>query len=181
MSLPNYLTFFRIFLVPFFFTELVSYHEGAEHHRWIAAVILVVACLTDALDGLLARILNMKTPLGQFLDPLADKLLLLSGYLGLLFVNGLPYHPPLWITVTIVFRDIVLLTGLVILFFITGSIQVQPNILGKCTTAFQMATLTAILIGWKISVALWYLTALFTILSCFSYVIRELKKMRIVS
>lgn len=178
MSLPNYITLLRIILVPFFFTELVSYQPGSEHHRWWAFAIFLTACFTDALDGFLARVLKAKTPLGTFLDPLADKLLLLAGYLGLLFVKALPYHPPLWITVTIVFRDLLILSGLLILFLITGSATVQPNFLGKVTTALQMATLGAILVGWKGAALLWYPTAVFTILSCFVYIGRELQKLR---
>lgn len=176
--MPNYLTLLRIALIPFFFTQLVSYQPGQEKRRAVALTILIIACLSDALDGFLARALNQKTELGCFLDPLADKLLVLSGFLGLLFVKTLPYTPPLWITVTIVFRDLIIALGLVIMFLMNGKVEVRPNFLGKLTTASQMITLCSILLGWKLSIVLWYLTVTFTILSCFSYVVRDIKEIQ---
>ena len=178
MSLANYLTFLRILIVPVFFTELLSYGPGHENHRWIAFGLFLLASLTDAADGFLARVTGSKTELGKFLDPLADKLLLLSGYLGLLFVSSLTYHPPLWITVTIVFRDMVILMGLFVLFWLNGTIEIRPNLLGKATTAFQMITLLAVLLQWEFSFILWNTTAVLTIASFFVYIARELSKMR---
>ena len=175
LHFPNYITFARLFLIPFFFTAMVSYQPGKEYQRWLAFGIFLTASLTDALDGFLARLTKSRSRLGRFLDPLADKLLLLSGYLGLLFVPSLPYRPPLWVTVTIVFRDVVIIGGLVMIFLLTGRVKVEPNFLGKATTAFQMVTLIAILLVWKISVALWYATAGLTIVSCLVYCVRELR------
>lgn len=181
MSIPNYITLFRILLVPIFFNYLVSISSVQSFNRWIAFGIFLFASLTDALDGFWARITHKRTRLGQFLDPLADKLLLLSGYIGLLFVEYLPYLPPLWVTVTIVFRDIVIIIGLVVVFIMTGRVQVKPNILGKFTTAFQMMTILAILLGFKIAIFLWYMTAGLTIISCLSYMHRELKELKLIT
>jgi len=178
LSLANYLTLARILLIPFFFTALVSYQPGKEYYRWAAFGIFLTASLTDALDGFLARLTKHQTRLGRFLDPLADKLLLLSGYLGLLFVEALSYRPPLWITVTIVFRDFLIILGLILIYLLTGTVRVKPNYLGKCTTAIQMATLVAILLNWKIAILFWYLMAFLTILSCLVYVVREMKIIR---
>ncbi len=178
MTLPNYITLFRILLVPFFFTALVSYDIQDESDRWIALAIFLIAVSTDALDGFLARITRKKTNLGRFLDPLADKLLLLSGFLGILFVPDLPYRPPLWVTVTIVFRDLVIITGLVILYLLNGIIRVRTNFLGKMATAFQMFTLIAILLKWSAAIPLWYTTAAVTILSGIVYVARDLDKLK---
>ena len=140
--------------------------------------LFAVAVSTDALDGFLARVTRKKTSLGRFLDPLADKLLLLSGFLGILFVNALPYRPPLWVTVTIVFRDIVIVSGLVVLYLMYGTIRVRTNFLGKLTTAIQMVTFIAILLEWRGAVPLWYTTAAVTILSGAVYVIRDLDKLK---
>jgi cardiolipin synthase (CMP-forming) len=177
-SPANYITLLRIFLVPFFFTELVSYKPGQEHHRWIALIIFAIAALTDALDGFLARYTKTRTHLGKFLDPLADKLLLLSGFIGLLFVEALPYRPPLWLTVTIVFRDIVVVLGLIVLFLTNGILRIEPNLLGKSTTACQMITLIAILLNLQVAIVFWYATAILTILSCLVYMARELKGLK---
>ena len=167
--------------MPFFFTSLVSYKPGLEYHRWIALGIFASASFTDPLDGFLARLTKTRTELGIFLDPLADKLLLLSGYLGLLFVQALPHRPPLWITVSIVFRDVLIVTGLFTIFFMEGTVRVEPNMLGKTTTAFQMITLILILLKWKISFLFCYATAALTILSCLTYLIRELRRVKIAS
>ncbi|MDD5217332.1 MAG: CDP-diacylglycerol--glycerol-3-phosphate 3-phosphatidyltransferase [Candidatus Omnitrophica bacterium] len=175
MTIPNYITLFRILLVPVFFTALVSYETGQEWLRWTAFACFLTASLTDAVDGLAARVMQKYSELGRFLDPLADKLLLLSGFLGLLFVQGFPYTPPLWVTVTIVFRDMVIVIGIVVIFFVSGKLQIQPNFLGKVTTAFQMGTLVAILLFWPIAIPLWYVTVALTIVSCLSYVVREMK------
>ena len=177
MTLPNYITLFRILLVPFFFTALVYYEPGKEYYRLVALGLFLTAAFTDALDGFLARITHKKTDLGRFLDPLADKLLLLSGFLGLLFVNSLPFRPPVWVTVTIVFRDIVILVGLILIYLISGTIRVQTNFIGKVTTFFQMATLTAILLEAPISILLSYTTAGITVLSCLLYMARDFKKL----
>jgi cardiolipin synthase len=176
LNLPNYLTLLRIILVPVFFTLLVSYGQGEEHYRVWALLVFVIAALTDALDGLAARFMNQRTELGTFLDPLADKLLLLSGYLGILFVSSLPHHPPLWITVTIVFRDIVIVAGMLIIFLITKKVKpVNPHWLGKVTTFFQMAGLVAILLKHDAAVWLWNITALLTLLSGGIYVRRGIQ------
>lgn len=174
MTIPNYITFFRILLVPVFFTLLVSYEEGKEYYRLLALSVFIVASFSDALDGAIARATKTCSELGRFLDPLADKLLLLSGYIGLLLVQSLDYHPPHWVTVVIVFRDIFLVGGAVTLFVVGGKLRVEPNWLGKITTASQMLTLVVILLQWPLSIVLWYITAGLTIFSCLVYFLRDL-------
>lgn len=175
MSIPNYLTLLRILLTPVFFIALISYGPGKEHLRLFALWIFVVASLTDALDGLLARFLKQRTALGQRLDPLADKILLLSGFIGLFFVNALPYRPPLWITITIIFRDVFLLVGFFSLNFMAVKLEVVPNRWGKLTTASQMVLLCFILLEWPLAKPLAYLTAFFTIVSGVIYISKGLK------
>lgn len=177
MNLPNTITLIRIFLVPFFFTFLVSYRPGEEHWRWAALITFFIAAATDALDGFLARVFHSRTELGRFLDPLADKLLLLSGFLGLSLVSEFPHHPPLWVTVTIVFRDLIIVGGLIIIFLMSGRVRIEPNMLGKSTTALQMATLLLILFGSRFSILFCWITAGLSILSCLVYMIREMKKL----
>lgn len=175
MSIPNYLTLFRILLTPVFFITLVSYTPEKEELRLIALAIFVVAALTDALDGILARFLKQRTALGQMLDPLADKILLVSAYIGLLFVATLPFRPPLWVTITIIFRDLILLFGFLILNFAAVKVEVQPNIWGKLTTASQMLLLCFVLLEWPVAVPLAFLTVAFTIISGIIYITRGLK------
>ncbi|MFA5168790.1 MAG: CDP-alcohol phosphatidyltransferase family protein [Candidatus Omnitrophota bacterium] len=175
MSIPNYLTLFRILLTPIFFITLVSYTPEKEGLRLVALAIFVIAALTDALDGILARFLKQRTALGQMLDPLADKILLLSAYIGLLFVASLPFRPPLWITITIIFRDLILLFGFLTLNFAAVKIEVQPNIWGKLTTVSQMLLLCFILLKWPVAIPLAFLTVTFTIVSGIIYITRGLK------
>ena len=175
MSIPNYLTLFRILLTPVFLITLVSYTPEKEGLRFLALAIFVIAAITDALDGLLARFLKQRTALGQMLDPIADKILLISAYIGLLFVATLPYRPPLWITITIVFRDLILLVGFFALHFAAVKIEVQPNIWGKLTTASQMLLLCFILLEWPAAIPLAFLTVAFTIVSGIIYITRGLK------
>ena len=175
MSIPNYLTLFRILLTPVFFIALVSYTPEKEGLRLVALAIFVVAALTDALDGLLARYLKQRTALGQMLDPLADKILLVSAFVGLFFVPTLPFRPPIWITITIVFRDLILLFGFFTLHFATPRMEVQTNVWGKLTTVSQIFLLCTILMEWPIAVPLAYLTVSFTIISGIIYITRGLK------
>jgi len=175
LSIPNYLTLFRILLTPVFFIALVSYTPEKENIRLVALAIFVVAALTDALDGLLARFLKQRTALGQMLDPLADKILLVSAYIGLLFVSTLPFRPPLWITITIIFRDLILLFGFLTLNFVAVKIEVQPNVWGKLTTVSQMLLLCFILLEWPLATPLAFLTVAFTIVSGIIYLTRGLK------
>jgi cardiolipin synthase (CMP-forming) len=175
LSIPNYLTLLRILLTPVFFITLVSYTPEKEGLRFLALAIFAVAALTDALDGLLARFLKQRTALGQMLDPLADKILLVSAYIGLLFVAALPFRPPLWITITIIFRDLILLVGFFALHFASVKIDVQPNIWGKLTTVSQMILLCFILLEWPVAIPLAFLTVTFTIVSGLIYITRGLK------
>ena len=175
---PNLITLVRILIVPFFFTSLLYYEPTKDHFRWIAFALFLVASLTDAIDGLVARLTKGISQLGRFLDPLADKLLLLSGYLGLLFAKDFPLVPPLWVTVAIVFRDVVILGGLAVVYMSGVPLEIAPNMLGKATTAFQMATLVAILLLLPISPLLWYVTFLLTVISGFVYVAREMRRFR---
>lgn len=176
--MPNLITLLRILIVPFFFTALLYYSPQKEYFRFWAFWLCLVGSLTDAVDGLVARIRKETSRLGRFLDPFADKLLLLSGYLGILLAANFPVVPPLWVIVTIVFRDLVIVGGLIVLFVSGGKIEVQPNLLGKVTTAFQMATLLSILLLLPISRWLWTVTAVLTILSGLTYVAREMRRIK---
>lgn len=143
----------------------------------MAFALLSAGVLSDALDGFLARILKCQTEIGRFLDPLADKLLLLSGFIGLLWVSELPYHPPVWFTVAVVFRDLVVVIGLIVLTLFARKPEIKPNLLGKMTTFFQMLTLLAVLTGLPASIILWNFTGALTILSGLNYLFRDLPKL----
>ncbi len=101
MNIPNAITLFRVILIPFFI-NLMIYGYYRE-----ALLVFMVAGITDALDGLIARLTRKKTELGAFLDPLADKLLILSAFVTLVLLGKLP----VWLVIIVVSRDAILALG----------------------------------------------------------------------
>lgn len=139
MTTANKVTILRILLVPFFAVEVMYYMKnGHESHRLLAIIAFGVAALCDGLDGFIARRFNQRSELGAILDPLADKLLLLTGIILFSFENRHLGNMPLWPTVTIIGRDLLLLVGLVVIQMTVGKVQVRPRALGKIATVLQM-------------------------------------------
>lgn len=132
MTIPNILTSGRIILVPAVVGAMYWGFWGT------AFLLFFVACLTDLFDGLLARVLSQKTFLGACLDPLADKLLLVSCFAMLTWTGILPFGVPHWFLTLVLLRELLLISGFVYLYYSGRSVQVQPTLLGKITTAFQM-------------------------------------------
>ncbi len=175
MTIPNYITLFRILIVPFFYTALVYYKPDLDYWRIVAVVLFGTACVSDALDGFISRKWNLKSELGTFLDPLADKILLISAFIGLQF-SALEPKVPLWILILVVFRDIFIVAGLLAVYFTTHSVLIKPNILGKITTFAQMFTIFSALMKFQIVIWFWFLTAALTVASGIVYIVREMKR-----
>lgn len=154
MTTANKVTILRILLVPFFVVEVLYYvSTGDEIHRLLALVSFAVASVCDGVDGYIARHYNQKSELGAILDPLADKLLLVSGVVVLSFdhrpqLEGIP----LWLTGTIIGRDVVLLLGLIVIQMTVGKVTVRPRMVGKVATVLQMAAVLWILLKWPAAV-----------------------------
>jgi cardiolipin synthase len=150
MTTANKITILRILLIPFFVVELIYYVEtGNEIHRLVAILSFAVAAILDGVDGYIARHYNQKSELGAILDPLADKLLLVSGIVALSFNNGtLLGQIPLWLTGTIIGRDFLILIGMVVIHLTVGKVVVRPHFTGKCATVLQMAVVIWILLKW---------------------------------
>ena len=130
INLPNLLSIGRILCVPLFIILLLNNLYG-----W-ALFAFVAASITDAVDGLLARMLKQKTVLGSYLDPAADKLLNASSYITLAVMNLIPS----WLTVIVVSRDVIICLGLMILFWTSHSLEIRPSLASKLTTTFQFCT-----------------------------------------
>ncbi len=137
MNIPNTLTLLRIILIPVFVYLLLE-------RRFVEALIVfALGSITDGLDGFLARKFNQITRLGKFLDPMADKLFLLSSYTTAYFVNILP----LWLLIIVFLKEIIMLSGLLALYLSVKKVKIKPTLSGKLTTAFQMITIVLILIS----------------------------------
>lgn len=150
MTTANKITILRIFLVPFFIVQFLYYVEsGDEINRLLALVSFAVAAITDGIDGYIARRYHQRSELGAILDPLADKLLLVSAIL-LLSLHNQPYldRLPLWLTVTVFGRDVILIIGLVIIYYTCGKVTVRPHLIGKLATVFQMISVVWALLKW---------------------------------
>jgi cardiolipin synthase (CMP-forming) len=169
-SAPNLLTLLRLIFVPFAVIAVLGGHYG-----W-ALLIFVVAGITDGLDGLLARLMEQKTTLGQYLDPIADKLLLSTMFLVLSATHKIPWG----VTVLVFSRD-ALIVIICTLLYATGAMKVfRPSWLGKANTVAQIVTVLLVLLNgihgnyWiaKARELGFNLTAALTILSGVHYVVR---------
>ena len=129
MNIPNSLTILRILLIPCYIGLLI-YGRFDQ-----ALIVLIVAGLTDALDGAIARMKNQYTRLGAVLDPLADKLLLTSGFITLSMIHLIPS----WVTILVVSRDLILMLGTAVAHFTDSRVDITPTFLGKGTTFLQLA------------------------------------------
>jgi cardiolipin synthase len=137
LGLANWLTIFRIVLIPVFISLLV-------YRRWtIALAVFVLASLTDTLDGYIARHRGRETRLGAFLDPMADKLLLTASFITLTYLKALPF----WITALVLTRDVLLILGAALIHMTGGQIHPAPTLAGKATTLFQMVTVLAAILA----------------------------------
>jgi len=170
LNVPNFLTLFRIVLIPFF-VVLISKHRLTE-----GLYVFGAAAVTDSLDGTVARWFDSKTEIGAFLDPFADKLLLVSSFVVLTIEQIFPA----WLLSVIVIRDVVVVFGYLMLTFFTAErMPVRPSYLGKVSTFLQLACVVGALLGFGMnSRALWYgllyVTVAITGLSGLHYMYRGL-------
>ena len=174
MNIPNFLSLLRIILVPVIVIFLI---EGSYAK---VLIIFVIAGLTDALDGALARLLNKQTKLGSFLDPLADKILLSTSFIALAIFSLIPS----WLAVIVISRDFLILLGIAILSMMSVTYEIKPVFVSKITTTLQIATVffalllktyTFDIISYNWIIVLSWLTASFTIISGLIYIIKGIK------
>ena len=136
LTVPNQLTFLRLAFLPVFLIAI-------EYERYgLALGILVAAGISDMLDGLLARGLNQKTPLGAYLDPIADKLLLSSSY----FILALKGKIAWWLTILVLGRDVLILVACAVILITVGYRPFPPSIFGKANTFFEILLVVIVLV-----------------------------------
>jgi len=174
MNIANKISTFRILTVPFFVASLVYYSPEKDYIRFIALAIFISAVFSDAVDGYIARKRRQYSPAGLVLDPLGDKVLLISAFIFLYIVDtGIRF--PLWVTLIVVSRDAIILLGIIAIFLVRQKLDMQPTIWGKLTTSFQMASVISVLVRWKFSYLLWSSAIFFTIVSGIDYIRRGFK------
>jgi cardiolipin synthase len=166
MTIPNFITLVRIILAPVFVIYLIS-------DRLTSALIVFVICtVSDGVDGMVARLFNQKSKLGAYLDPLADKLLLVTAFLVLSAMG----HLPAWVTVAVIARDVTILLGVVVIHLFKLELRIRPSVLSKVNTCFQFITVTAVLskgvfvLPSTLYDYFYYATVLFTIASGLHYI-----------
>ncbi|MGQ9695969.1 MAG: CDP-alcohol phosphatidyltransferase family protein [Thermodesulfobacteriota bacterium] len=165
-NLPNFLSLARILLIPILIILLINGAFGG------ALLIFILAALTDAADGMLARLMHQRTIIGSYLDPIADKLLSGSSYICLAILGFIPG----WLAVLVISRDVIILGGLLILFITSRIPKIQPTFASKITTFLQLLTIVLVLFAQIASFAplllkvfIWA-TGAFTIYSGLQYV-----------
>ena len=169
MSIPNFISLARLLSVPLAVWLIVS-----GQHAW-AFWLFIAAGISDAVDGYIAKRFDAQTTLGRYLDPLADKVLLVSLYI----VLGVRGYLPAWLVTLVVTRDFLIIGGLVLANLLGRSLRVQPLLISKANTVTQI-----LLIGWALCVlgleisdrgvsqVLIYIVAATTVLSGASYLVR---------
>ena len=174
LNLPNFLTLLRIIAIPIFLIFLTDGRVGA------ALVTFVLAGITDSVDGAIARLTNTRTTLGAYMDPLADKMLILSAFVVLALMGVVPH----WLTVVVISRDVIILIGYLTLFLLTQQLmEIRPSAISKAATFLHLVTLSAVLLSlWRAEVvgpgvrsALFAVTGVITAISGFHYIYRGLR------
>ena len=176
LTAPNQLTLLRMMFLPFIVINLVG-----SHYSW-ALALFVLAGLSDGLDGLLARTLKQQTKLGQYLDPIADKLLLSTMFLVLSILHKIPWK----FTVLVFSRDISILCASAVLYAIAGLRDFRPSIFGKANTFSQISAVFFVMLFevrslrwiWIARTMFLRATFFFTIISALHYLILVQRRLR---
>jgi cardiolipin synthase len=171
-TIPNGITLIRLALTPFFVLGVV---EG--NYRF-ALVIFVVAGLSDGLDGLLARLLGMRSLFGTYLDPIADKVLLVTAYIALTWPKEGFVTIPIWLTVMALSRDFLIVLVALLMYLGAGVREFRPSLWGKTTTVVHIATIVLVLLANlgripdPVLLSAFYLALALTVVSGIDYVRR---------
>lgn len=174
MTIPNFITIFRFLLVPVIILALLSDDKG-----W-ALVCFVIAGVSDGVDGFIARHFNQRSTLGAYLDPMADKLLLVSVFVVLGFMGELP----LWLVLMAVSRDALIVCAVLLSTIMSNPVVVKPLFVSKANTAVQIILATVVLaelafddsFGY-VRFLLVYLCAALTVASAAAYLVQWLRHM----
>jgi cardiolipin synthase len=174
VNIPNFITVFRIFLVPVVIWLII------DGDMQLAFIGFVLAGVSDALDGFLAKRYGWQTELGAYLDPIADKVLLVSIYVAL----GVFGHLPVWLVIAVVTRDILIIGAFLLSWLLGRSVEVKPLFISKANTVGQIVLAALIMgdIGFALGLAdltgiLVWVTGILTVLSAAAYLVTWLRDM----
>lgn len=171
-NLPNLLTLTRILLLPFFAVALIYGEYG------YGLLVYALAAVSDVFDGLIARTTGQITYFGSILDPVADKFFLITSFI-LMTVYGLI---PKWFTIVVISKDLIVITGCFILYFVTHTLKIEPSVIGKISSACQFFLVGLVLVslntaaGFNIPDALFIVVALITAAAGLDYVYKGTKQ-----
>ena len=178
LTFANKITIVRIVAVPFFIVALLYYSPERDYLRFVALGLFLFAVISDVIDGYIARTRNQKTIAGAILDPLADKILLISAFICLSMI-GIYFDPalrlPMWLVVAVISRDVMLLLGSMIIHLVQGKLVIEPTLWGKATTFFQVFCIIGILLYWPFAPLIWYVTFALTAISGVHYIYNGIK------
>jgi CDP-diacylglycerol--glycerol-3-phosphate 3-phosphatidyltransferase len=192
MTTANKITVVRILMIPAFVAMAIYYGESIkrgdplEWQRFTAIIIFILAAVSDGLDGYVARRYNQRSALGVYLDPIADKGLLLSGIITLSISNWSQSDPeygsfPVWFPVLVISRDAVILVGTMILYLLNGKVHVKPNWTGKVATVLQMIAIGWVMLQFRFIPLLYVVAAagVFTLISGIVYVTDGVRQLQV--
>ena len=190
MTLANKITVTRLLLIPVFILFAAYYSKSVEsgaenvNFRIGALIVFALASVSDAIDGYIARNFNQSTKLGRALDPVADKLLLLSGIITLSITH---WHAglPIWFAVLVIARDVIIITGVIIIHYTAGKVRMAPLISSKICTFLQLSCVCWVLVDfWStearpliLDILIWTAAA-FTLLSGSQYVAEGISQLK---
>lgn len=177
LTFANKVTIGRILIVPFFIATVMYISPEHGYFRWVALGLFMAAVISDIIDGYIARTQGQKTRAGAILDPLADKMLLISAFICLYIRRGYfpDIHFPLWFVVAIISRDVILLLGSMIIQLTTGKLEIEANRSGKLTAFLQIVCILGILLQLKFTFIFWYVALVATIFSGVIYIKEGIK------
>lgn len=171
MTFANKITLFRIFSIPFFIASLIFYTPQRPYLKFIGLGIFLLAIISDAIDGHIARTRRQKTRAGAILDPLADKALLITAFIFVYRISKIYFSIslPLWVLLIVISRDAIILIGSGIILTTHQEVQIIPTWWGKLTTFFQMMTVISIILELEFSPIIWWTASVFTVISGIDY------------
>lgn len=170
-NLPNLLTLTRILLLPFFVVTLIY------NQYQYALIIFIAAAVTDILDGFIARVTKQITDFGKILDPVADKFFLVTSFILMSYIGLIPK----WLAIIVISKDLIVVIGSVILYFVTHKLNIEPSMLGKASSAGQFFLVGLVLLYSNLDEAMpvprpvFSIVAVVTALAGFHYVYKGLK------